>query len=188
MRREILLITTLVWVVLIIPQVVFGLRQTVGKIVIYVVPGATNSSYYGLINDANETLTVKLRSEGDAAEFISVPKELNLPPGKFVTVNVTISIPSEYNFSKGKNITGYVYALLEGAPGQVRINVQTRKTVEVIILSQNQNAPNKTASTPQLVSGLIVLVNNPVSIFVIVTVASFVFSGLLFNKIKSKRR
>ena len=171
----------------------FALRQTVGKITLNVAPSGTNSSYYGLTNDLNQTITVKLRTEGDAAPYIQIPSSLELPPNKFVQVNVTVSIPSDYDFNKGNNITGYVYALLEGQPGQVQINVQTRKTVEISVLggkeSQSLQSSSQQSPVPESTfSGYSALFDNPILLLGILFIASFLFFGLLFRSIRRKWR
>jgi hypothetical protein len=118
---------------LILVSSVFALQQTVGKLVVYVRQGESNSTYYGLTNEGNETITVKLRSEGNISDFVEFPNMLELPPKKFIPVIVNVSVPIDYDYSKGNNITGYIFALLEGKPGQVQINVQTRKTLDIIV-------------------------------------------------------
>jgi len=172
---------------LILPTIVFGLQQTVGKLEIYVKPGESNSSYYGLINEGNQTITVKLRTEGLISEFVNISKELELQPKKFVPVFVNVSIPSNYDFSKGNNITGYVYALIEGKPGQVQINVQARKTVDIIV--QGEKSPSTESKLLEShASGITGLLSTPVSIpfFVAFLITIVVLLGLFFF-VKSKK-
>jgi hypothetical protein len=164
---------------------VYALQQTVGKVVIYTEVGGTNSSYYGLTNEGNETITVKLRSEGNISDFVDFPKVLELPPEKFVPVIINVSIPSNYDFSKGKTIIGYIFALLEGEPGQVKINIQTKKTVEIIVKENDYIPTENKASGLSDVTGLFL---KPISVpFFGIVLIVFVFIGL-FVLIKWKRR
>ena len=110
-----------------------ALQQIVGPLVISVPIGGSGSAEYGLINDENETITISLRAEGDVARYLSFPKTVDLIPHKIVYTNITATVPEDYDTSQGGNITGYVYALQEGKPGMVKINVQLKKTVMIII-------------------------------------------------------
>jgi len=127
------LIATSVIVFLISVSSVLALGLTAGTVRILVDVGSTNSSRFGLINNGNETITVKLRAEGDAAQFLTFPTSLELVPKKLTYVDVTATIPSTYDGSLGGNITGNVFALQEGSPGQVQINVQARKAVQILV-------------------------------------------------------
>jgi len=160
----------------------YALQQTVGKITMYVELGEGNSSSYGLINDKNETLIAKLRTEGDISNFVEMPKTLELPPKKFVSVYVNASIPKDYDFSKGRNITGYVYALLEGQPGQVQINIQARKTVEIIVLGGKENTLPKIKVESLPISGFFALVSNPIFSFAIGLVLALFIMYFFFQR------
>jgi len=116
----------------IIPSLVFAFGEVAGPVVIYVPLGGTGTGRWGLGH--NETVNVKLRVEGNASQYITLPSEVTLPPTGIYWVNVTAKIPSNYNISKGTNITGVMYAVLEGTPsGQVQINLQLKKNVFVIV-------------------------------------------------------
>jgi uncharacterized membrane protein len=121
-------------VVFLIVTNVNALQEVAGPIVIPVTVGSTNSSSgYGLINDENETITVSLRAEGNIAKYLSFPNNVSLEPKKIVYINLTASLPSDY---QGGNITGLVFALQEGNPGQVKINIQMMKNVTILVLGQ----------------------------------------------------
>src|SRR3989338_289170 len=49
---------------------VLGLGLTAGTVRIVVDVGSSNSSRFGLLNSGNETVIVKLRAEGEAAQFL----------------------------------------------------------------------------------------------------------------------
>ena len=78
---------------------VLGLGLTAGTVRIVVDVGSSNSSRFGLLNNENETVTVSLRVEGDVAEFIEIPEELELVPKKLTYVDVTATIPEDYDGS-----------------------------------------------------------------------------------------
>jgi len=160
---------------------------------LHVSPGGSNSTSYGLINDKNETVTVKLRVEGTAAPFITIPEQIELLPDKFTPVYVNVSVPSDYDYSKGTNITGYVYALLAGTPGgQVTINVQTRKTVEVLIPEKESSAQLTSQSLPFFpslpISGFATLFENPYGVFGFSLLFFLALFGTIALIIKRKRR
>jgi hypothetical protein len=112
---------------------VFALQQVAGTLVMTVPIGESNSAKYGLVNDGNETTTITLRAEGDAAPYLSFPETVNLPPQKLIYTDITATIPDNYDKSLGGDLRGYVYALQEGTPGQVKINIQMKKLVNIII-------------------------------------------------------
>ncbi|HLC39675.1 MAG TPA: hypothetical protein VJJ76_02225 [archaeon] len=124
----------------------FALGLTAGPVRIVVDVGASNSSRFGLLNNGNETITVAIRAEGDAAQFLTFPTSLELVPKKLTYVDVTATIPADYDGSLGGNITGFMYALQEGSPGQVQINVQARKVVQILVPQYGGKIPEKTTA------------------------------------------
>ena len=157
MKNEIKIFVTTTIVFLLSVSSVFALGMTAGPVRILVDVGSSNSSSYGLVNNGNETIAVNLRVEGDAAQFIQIPATLDLAPNKLTDVDVKTTIPSTYDGSLGGNITGTVYAVQEGSPGQVQINIQASKTVQILIpqyggkltelKSQTQTAIEKSSTT-----------------------------------------
>src|SRR3989338_8969160 len=129
----------------------FALGLTAGPVRIVVDVGASNSSRFGLLNNGNETITVAIRAEGDAAQFLTFPTTLELVPKKLTYVDVTATIPADYDGSLGGNITGFMYALQEGSPGQVQINVQARKVVQVLVPQYGGKIPEKTTAQTEAV-------------------------------------
>jgi hypothetical protein len=128
--KKIILITLVC--LAIIPSLVFAFGEVAGPVVIYAPIGGSGVGRWGLGH--NETVNVKLRVEGNASQYISLPSEITLPPSGIYWVNVTARIPSNYNVSQGMNITGVMYAVLEGKTGgQVQINLQLKKNVFVIV-------------------------------------------------------
>src|SRR3990172_2232280 len=129
----------------------FALGLTAGPVRIAVDVGASNSSSFGLLNNGNETITVAIRAEGAAAEFLAFPTSVELVPKKLTYVDVTATIPADYDGSLGGNITGFMYALQEGSPGQVQINVQARKVVQVLVPQYGGKIPEKTTAQTEAV-------------------------------------
>jgi len=165
---------------------VFALGMTAGPVMIVTDVGSTNSSYFGLINNGNETITVKIRAEGDAAQFLEIPATLELVPKKLTNVDVKATIPSAYDGSLGGNITGFIYAVQEGAPGQVQINIQAQKTVQILIPKYGGKLPEpktptqtpvQTTTGENRITGFTSLVSNPLLPFSIgaVVLVFFVF-------------
>ena len=167
---------------------VYALQQIAGPLVISVPIGGSSSAQYGLVNDENETITISLRAEGDAAKYLSFPATVDLEPGKIVYTDITARIPADYDKSLGNNITGYLYALQEGKPGQVKVNIQMKKSVMISVsgLSNVQTVENpKTVETNQPtaentanpMTGLFSLAsaNSIVIIFIVALVIVFIF-------------
>ena len=57
---------------------VSGFQQIAGTLVIDAPIGGTGSAKYGLINDGEESITVKLRVDGDISRYISFPETVDL--------------------------------------------------------------------------------------------------------------
>jgi hypothetical protein len=177
---------------LLLASPVYALQQIAGPLVISVPIGGTNSAKYGLINDENETITISLRAEGDVAKYLFFPATVDLLPNKIIYTDITAKIPADYDTSLGGNITGYVYALQEGKPGQVKINVQMKKSVTILIPGLPPKASKTVETTnpqttivsttqPTGITGLFALVS--ANSFVIVLII-LVIIVLMFIKIK----
>lgn len=132
--------------VLIVIPYSFALQQVAGSLSFSVTTGNSDSAQYGLVNDGNETITVKLRAEGEAAQYLSFPSTVQLEPNKIIYTNVIASVPSNY---KGPaSISGSMYAVQEGKPGQVQINIQMKKSVAISIqgLQTSGTAPSSASN------------------------------------------
>jgi hypothetical protein len=193
---------TLVLVVLLSASDVLALGITAGTVRILVDVGGTSGSTFGLVNNGNETITVAIRAEGDAAQFIEVPESLELQPQELTYVTVKVTIPSTYDGYLGGNITGYIYAVQEGEPGQVQINVQAKKAVQLLIPQyggrlpetlESQSSSQSVSEESNIATGMmtmptlnpILLV--PIGLGILAVIAYFVFSRFDIS-IKSKRR
>jgi len=138
----------------VIPSLVFAFGEITGPVVIHVPLGGSGVGMWGLVH--NETVEVSLRAEGDASQYISLPSKVTLPPTGIYWVNITAKIPADYNISQGANITGVMYALLEGSPGQVQINLQLKKNV-FILVEQPQVSNLEEGMFGDMITGLFVL-------------------------------
>jgi hypothetical protein len=138
MKRIVKITSALVTSLLLVPSTL-ALQQVAGALVINVPIGGSNSTKYGLINDGKETITVSLRAEGDVSKYLSFPETVTLEPNKIVYVDVEARLPNDYN--DGSAISGWLYALQEGKPGQVRINVQMKKNVTILVTGQTASEP-----------------------------------------------
>jgi hypothetical protein len=168
-----------------------ALQEVAGTIIISTPIGGNNSSKFGLLNDGNETIVVSIRAEGDAAKYLSFPTNVTLEPKKFVYTNITATIPSDYD--KTGNITGFLYALHEGASGgQVQINIQLMKSVVISVYGQpkqvtssgqtNQGASQLNEAVSP--SGLVTLISNNYSIVILV----IALTAIAFIIYKAKRK
>jgi hypothetical protein len=155
-----------------------ALQQIAGVIRISTPVGGSNTSQYGLINDGNETVTIGLKAEGDIANYISFPESVELLPGKIVYTNITATIPSEYNTSLGMNITGYLYALQQGIPGQVQIDIQMKKSVFIEVYQNKED-------TSPITAFFVFITQNSLPIALVIIF--FVSIALLVKKIGGKK-
>jgi len=137
MRSNYQLFLTIFFVFSIIPSA-FALKQVAGMLEIELAAGQTGVLKYGLLNDKNETSTLKLRAEGDIVPYISIPESVELQPGKLTYVELNVNIPADYDISNGNEIKGSVFALQEGRPGQVQLNLQLKKGVVIKVIEENQ--------------------------------------------------
>jgi hypothetical protein len=190
-------IIIIILAILMIASPVYALQEIAGPLVISVPIGGTGSAKFGLINDENETITVSLRAEDDVAKYLSFPATVDLEPNKIVYTDIIAKIPSDYDKSLGGNITGYLYALQEGKPGTVQVNVQMMKSITILIpgleskpqTSQNVENPKTVETTqPTLkteqtspITGLIALVSSN-SILIAIIVVLVVIIMLIIIK------
>jgi hypothetical protein len=174
-------------------QGVFALQEVAGPLVISTPIGGNNSAKWGLINDGSATITAKLSASGDAAQYLSYPPTVVLQPGKVVYVNVTAIIPADYS-SAERNVTGYLYALQEGTPGQVQINIQMMKSVTIEVTGQLSNS-NQASSLKNLIStsqmtGLVALVSGnylTIALVVIILILAFAIFKIKIPKKNLKK-
>jgi hypothetical protein len=181
---------------LLLAQNAFALQEVAGPLVITVPIGGSNSSLFGLLNDGSETINVSLRAEGNVSDYLSFPTTVELPPKKFVYTNITATIPADYD--KTGNITGYLYALQEGKPGQVKINIQMMKSVTITVLGQpkvleqtsNSNQTSQTTQTSIVqtspATGFVALISENTAIIALV-IALLVIAFMFFEIQKLKK-
>ena len=111
---------------------VYALQQTSGALSINITEDEQGFAKYGLRNEENQTVTVKLSANGSIADYIDFPKELTLASGEFTYVNITTNLSSNYNGSR--RLDGIIYALKEGEKGgQVQLNIRLGKRINLSI-------------------------------------------------------
>ncbi len=111
---------------------VYALQQTTGALSINIKQDEQGFANYGLKNEENKTVTVKLSANGSIADYIDFPKELTIASGEFIYVNITTNLSSNYNGSRALN--GTIYALKEGEKGgQVQLNIRLGKRINLNI-------------------------------------------------------
>ena len=132
MKNKIKILAMALISLVIIPATVFAFGEVAGPVVIHVPLGGSNTSSWGIFN--GEAIDAKVSAEGDVTKFISFPEKVSLEGNnRIYWVNITAKIPADYNLTQGTNITGTLYALTEGKPGQVQINLQVKKTIQIIV-------------------------------------------------------
>lgn len=131
-----------------------ALQQTSGPLYINITQGEHGYAKYGIKNEGNDTIVVKLSANGTIENYINYPKELTLKPDEFVYINVTTNIPSDY---KG-NLNGTLYTLKEGGSGQVQLNIRLGKHIDINVVGSKNNRITLQAGVIIFISLLILLV------------------------------
>jgi len=125
----------------------FAFGEVAGPVTIYVPVGGTNVGQWGIFN--GDPIDAALSAQGDAAQYLSFPTSVSLPGNNQVySVPITANIPSNANLPEGTNITGTLYALAQGQPGQVQINLQVKKNIFIIVGNPPQGL-NQVSSSSQ---------------------------------------
>jgi hypothetical protein len=113
-----------------------ALQEVAGTLVLTTPAGGSGVAKFGLMNDENATITVKLSAGGDAAKYLSFPATVDLPPKKIVYTNITANVPADFDASSGRNVTATLFAVQEGTQGQVQLNIRLSKKVVVTVAGQ----------------------------------------------------
>jgi len=182
MRSNYQLFLTIFFVFSIIPSA-FALKQVAGMLEIELAAGQTGVLKYGLLNDKNETSTLKLRAEGDIVPYISIPESVELQPQKLTYVELNVNIPSDYDISNGNEIKGSVFALQEGKPGQVQLNLQLKKGVVIKVIEENQVETLNLEKNAGYITGFSIM---PFAVKTSVVVLPVVLAVMLIYLIKIK--
>jgi hypothetical protein len=177
MKNEIKILLTMTICLAIIPSLVFAFGEVAGPVVIYVpVSGGTGTSQWGIFN--GDPITAKISAEGDAAKYLSFPSSVDLPGNnQIIYVPINATIPASAGLKDGTNITGTLYALSEGKPGQVQINLQVNKNVFIIIgnpppgVTQPAIQSQTSSATQQ--------VNNPATGFATLPAFDYMLAGAI---------
>jgi len=160
----------------IIPSFVFAFGEVAGPVVFYVPIGGSNTSSWGISND--QPINVQLTAEGNITQFVSLPNSISLEGNnKIYWINLSAKIPVDYNISAGTNITGTFYALAQGQPGQVQINLQLKKNAYIIV------EPKMTEQNNNFFTGFFALQSN---FWIIGVIAVVVLFALFYFGIKRK--
>lgn len=141
----IIVIATLSFMLFSSTALAFG--EVAGTIVLHATAGGSDMQNWGIFN--NESITVSLSAQGDGAQYITFPQTVTLPAGNQIYwIPITANIPSNYDLTQGTNITGQLYALAQGSPGQVQINLQVEKNFQILIQAQAANQAGTINSNP----------------------------------------
>ncbi len=150
--KKIILFAMILSSLFLVPTV-FAFGEVAGPVVFNVPIGGSVVGIWGISND--QPITVKLSAEGNIAQYISMPDSVTLEgSNKIYWINVTVKIPADYNISQGTNITGTLYAVAEGNPGQVQINLRLQKNSYIIVEPKATESSN---SNSNFISGLFTL-------------------------------
>ncbi len=120
-------------------------------------PGDTFTYEWGLKSELNKPVVVSLRAEGEAADFFSFPKTLELQPGEFSFFDIIVTLPEDH--PNDVLVEGAVIALMEGEPGsQVVFNIQMKKKffltigdpiIEEVVEKEKETTPSEQPQVEQ---------------------------------------
>lgn len=140
MERNFFAVSIIIFaIVLYVPISVFSFGEVAGPVVLHVSIGGSDTQNWGILN--NESINVTISADGDGAQYISFPQNVTLLPNNQITwVPITANIPSSY--AGTNNITGSLYALEQGTPGQVQINLQLKKNFYILVEQNQASGPS----------------------------------------------
>ena len=126
-----------------------ALQQAAGPIVVELKPGETKTVQWGLVSDKeNDVTVVELKADGNGAEFLSFPKTVYIEPGQLIFVDITVTIPPKNTNNVELNPT-ILATESDQSESSTLINIQMKKTLSIIISSQNK-------AKPELENGLVI--------------------------------
>lgn len=116
-------------------------QQVAGPIVVNLKPGETKTVQWGLVSDKeNDVTVVELKADGSGAEFLSFPKTLSIDPSQLIFVDIIVTIPkSAGNVELNPTISATEF---DHSGGAILLNIQMKKTLSIIISSQNETKSN----------------------------------------------
>lgn len=120
----------------------FALQQVAGKILVNVSPGYTESFQWGLFSESNIVTTVHLSAEGQGSEFLSFPDTFSIEPNQIGYVNISVSIPEDYGGKATLDPILYATEIGKNEEGNVSINLKMKKTVSLVISTQDSLVEN----------------------------------------------
>jgi hypothetical protein len=148
-----------------------ALQQTIGSLSINVSIGNSSYTKYGVLNDANDTITVKLNVIGDVSKYLEYPKELTLVPKELTDINVKINIPKDYSGKEQLNGTIFVFTEETG-----KVNVKLGKQIILNVLGVDKQSNNVDYSNINFINSIIL-------VFLIL-----VFIGIVIKNKKNKSK
>src|SRR4029078_4731759 len=89
-------VVTITTMSIILVQHADAFQLVAGPVEIYVSPGETKSFSWRLVAAHNETSTLKIYSDGNGSEFLSIPASFKLVPGVINYVVGNVTIPANY--------------------------------------------------------------------------------------------
>lgn len=120
----------------------FALQQVAGKILVNVSPGYTESFQWGLFSESNIVTTVHLSAEGQGSEFLSFPDTFSIEPNQIGYVNISVSVPEDYGGKATLHPILYATEIGKNEEGNVSINLKMKKTVSLVISTQDSLVEN----------------------------------------------
>jgi hypothetical protein len=118
-------------------------QQIAGPVIINITPGETKSFTWGLLAENNETSMLKIYSDGEGSEFLSLPEHFRLSPGltNYLVGNVTIPVSHPTNVT----ITPIVHSTVSendtsNTGGANAVNIELSKIITISIAANKTQA------------------------------------------------
>src|SRR5919108_3046579 len=113
-------------------------QQIAGPVIINMTPGEIKSFSWGLVAENNETSRLKIYSDGQGSEFLSLPENFRLSPGltNYLVGNVSIPVGHPTNVT----LTPIIHSTLSenetsNAGGTNAVNIELSKIITISIAS-----------------------------------------------------
>jgi hypothetical protein len=118
-------------------------QQIAGPVIININPGETKSFSWGLLAENNETSMLKIYSDGEGSEFLSLPENFRLSPGltNYLVGNVTIPASYPTNVTLSPIIHSTVSENdTSNTGGTNAVNIELSKIITISIGANNTQA------------------------------------------------
>ena len=126
-------------------------QQIAGPVIININPGETKSFSWGLLAEKNETSILRIYSDGNGSEFLSLPQNYRLAPG--MTNNLVGNVTIPINHPTNVTLTPVIHSAVSendtsNAGGSNAVNIELSKIITISIGANKTQPMGNLTSTP----------------------------------------